>query len=92
MQSSHIAFGFERKVMELGGFPQPFQLDERASSSKERMSLGGDRLSGRLFKGSMLLEGCRVRFHIPSLTIESGDRVEGQGRSAFLQATPDTIS
>ena|SRR5260370_42216595 len=30
MQSSNIEFGFERKVIEFGGFPQPFQLDERA--------------------------------------------------------------
>jgi hypothetical protein len=28
MQSSNIEFGFERKVIEFGGFPQPFQLDE----------------------------------------------------------------
>ena len=26
----HLPFGFERKVIEFGGFPQPFQLDERA--------------------------------------------------------------
>jgi hypothetical protein len=57
MQSSNIEFGFERKVIEFGGFPQPFQLDERALSSKEMISLGGDSLSGRLFKGSILLEG-----------------------------------
>jgi hypothetical protein len=30
MQSSNIEFGLERKVIEFGGFPQPFQLDERA--------------------------------------------------------------
>src|SRR5438094_10087429 len=49
------------------------------------MSLGGDNLSGRLFKGSLLLEGFMVRFHVPSLTIDSGDLVEGQGRIAGHQ-------
>ena len=49
------------------------------------ISLGGDSLSGRLFKGSILLEGFMVRFHVPSLTIDSGDLVEGQGRIAGHQ-------
>ena len=55
------------------------------------ISLGGDSLSGRLFKGSILLEGFMVRFHVPSLTIDSGDLVEGQGRIAghrILNARP----
>ena len=49
------------------------------------ISLGGDSLSGRLFKGSILLEGFMIGFHVPSFAIDSGDILEGQGGIAGHQ-------
>ena len=75
MQSSNIQFGFECKMIQLGSFTQPFQLDVSTQGSKQMVGLSSDRLSGRFMVG----------FHVPSFTIDGGHLVGGQGGIAGHQ-------
>ena len=79
MECCNIEFGFKGKGIEMSGFTQPFELDVSTEGGKQMVGLGRDGLSRRLFKGSILLEGFMVGFHVPSFTIDSGHLVGGQG-------------
>lgn len=79
MNSAHIEFGRERKMIEFGVAFEQFEFDVTTQGRKEMGGLGRHGLRGRLLQRGILLERLVRGFHVPSFVIDGGHPVTIHG-------------
>ncbi len=72
-------------MVQLGSDFQQFQLDVATKGRKQMIGLGTNRLGGRLFERSVLLQGFVKGFDVPPFAVDCHDSVVGEVEVAAHQ-------
>ena len=65
-----VKFAFDGEVIELGGGPVDFQLDESHNAGEEVVALGVGQFGGRFGEGGVAFERLMVFLHFPPFWVD----------------------